>query len=490
MLGIAAGAALAFGWSASGAVGVITLQRVAELPVQGLTAARVVDLNEDGRPDVVGSGPGAWVFLNDRGTLAPGVHFGSGGGTQPAIADLNRDGHLDVVLAGPFGLSVLLGDGLGRLVTSPAPQVPNSTVVAAGDVNGDGNQDLVVGTVPGFAVFLGDGAAGFTPAPRGPTGLDRLPTRLALADLNRDGRLDLMAADPDLITGHVEALIGDGTGRFGQPRLVPAGNTAPSDLATADMNGDGITDVVTLGRNPTQVTVAIGDGTGSFSARESVPLPNFASAGSVVGVGDVDQDGDTDVVVGTTGIAVLENDGSGGLAAVGCSQVVFAGTDFFPEEGVPGSLAVADFDGDARGDIAMPLVGSPRSALQIIRSLPGGTPPSFPGCMDRRGCPPRFFCLPFPVGRKRALIGAVRLVHLLRGRALAIRVTANRTLALGAVLWRGRSQVTAVGVTVNRGANRIAFAPRLKRGAYRIVLSAYGADGGVAEGRQVAVVVR
>src|SRR5262249_14692123 len=157
-------------------------------------------------------------------SLPPGVSFGSGGGTRPAIADLNRDGHLDVALAGEFGLAVLLGDGLGRLVTAPPPQAPNSTVVAVGDLNGDGNQDLVVGTVPGFEVLLGDGAGSFAPAPHGPTGLDRLPTRLELADLNRDGHLDLVIGDPDLTAGHVEALMADGTGRFGRPVLVPSGN--------------------------------------------------------------------------------------------------------------------------------------------------------------------------------------------------------------------------------------------------------------------------
>src|SRR5262249_33376174 len=147
--------ALAMGAWATGAMGAISLNPLPTRPTAGLDAVRTADLTRDGRPDIVGSGFGAWVYLNLPGGLSPGDGFGGGGGaSRPAIADLNGDGLMDVALAGQDGASLLLGDGAGHLTPDPLVQLPPASAVAAGGMNGGGRAGLVLAHRPGGGVLL------------------------------------------------------------------------------------------------------------------------------------------------------------------------------------------------------------------------------------------------------------------------------------------------------------------------------------------------
>lgn len=123
-----------------------------------------------------------------------------------AIVDVNGDGHPDIVLSHGHTniLSVLLNDGKGMFTPRRGPQIEVGWVaweLVAVDVNGDKNVDLVATTVDSKAPFaskvvvlLGDGRGEFSPAPGSPYPVGAAAYRLAVGDVNEDGKLDIAAS--------------------------------------------------------------------------------------------------------------------------------------------------------------------------------------------------------------------------------------------------------------------------------------------------------
>ena len=112
-----------------------------------------------------------------------------------------------------------------------------AAAIAVGDLNGDGVRDLAVannfdGTV---AVLLGNPDGTFQPARIVYLGPNNQPKSAALADFNRDGKLDLAVANPAANT--VTILPGNGDGSF-QPRIDFLAGESPRDIAIADFDGD------------------------------------------------------------------------------------------------------------------------------------------------------------------------------------------------------------------------------------------------------------
>ena len=191
--------------------------------------------------------------------------------------------------------------------------------VAVGDMNNDGNMDLVTANSAGnsISVLLGNGNGTFQTAIT--TGLvgGIQPMGLALGDFNNDSKLDVATADYG--SNDVAILLGNGNGTFQTPTLealAPGLSVQPLAIASADVNKDGILDLVTANSGTNDVSVLLGNGDGTFSVYASYGTGSGATSPSNVALGDVNHDGNVDIVVanygsGTAGLAVLLGNGDG-----------------------------------------------------------------------------------------------------------------------------------------------------------------------------------
>jgi hypothetical protein len=251
-------------------------------------------------------------------------------------------------------VAVLLGKGDGTFkpaqVFSSGDQI--SRYLVLGDFNGDGRLDVVVADGCGgcghqnFSVLLGNGNGTFQAAHTYSLGGEALG--IAAGDVNGDGKLDIVVGLESAIgsqNGISEVLLGRGDGTFSDPQtLYPAG----AYPALADMNGDGKLDLVVstpcgdVKCTKGGVGVLFGNGDGSFQ-----PLQNYSSGGydaDFVAVADVNRDGQLDVLVANYSgrVGILLGEGDGALSPV---QL------FSPGKGGPFSMAVADVNGDDKPDL-------------------------------------------------------------------------------------------------------------------------------------------
>ncbi len=213
---------------------------------------------------VLGSPASSSLYLGQRIAVGASPY-------SVAVVDVNRDGRLDVVTAnaGSADVSVLLGAGEGAFQAQQRFGVGSSpSSVAVADVNGDGQLDVVTGNYysADVSVLLGNGDGTFQAQQRFGVGSGTLS--VAVGDVNGDGRLDVVTANhvsaEEYSSSDVSVLLGNGDGTFqAQQRIVVGGS--PSSVAVADVNGDGRLDVVMgNGYGSNYVSVLLGNGDGTF----------------------------------------------------------------------------------------------------------------------------------------------------------------------------------------------------------------------------------
>lgn len=235
----------------------------------GAGGIAVADLIENGRPDLVQvTASGVTIYVaNAAGSFSSRIALGMGsGGERVQLSDVDRDGDLDIVTSSRVGnrVSILLrgaGTSFSPNPAGPFPTAGDPVDLAVADVDRDGVLDLVVSARAGGAVQLRRGA-GIGPAWTlgAPTTIASFaePMGLAVADLTGDGRLDLVATDPGLgVRSLVHLLVGDGAGGFGARRALTT-RQRPVAVEVGDLSRDGKPDVVTLDSGASTVSLLRG----------------------------------------------------------------------------------------------------------------------------------------------------------------------------------------------------------------------------------------
>lgn len=177
-----------------------------------------------------------------------------------------------------------------------------------------------------------------------PTTLGADIERIATGDLDRDGRIDMVALAP--ATGNVHGLAGDGALGFTATFNLSEG-TLPADIALADINRDGRLDLISAIEGDDVVSVRLGDGAGSFGIATTIATPPGPAA---VAIGDVDNDGAPDIVVACATVsllAVLRN-----TTPIGSATPAFTTSGTIPINGGPRAVALLHLNSDAVLDVA------------------------------------------------------------------------------------------------------------------------------------------
>jgi subtilisin family serine protease len=333
------------------------------------TSVATGDFNHDGKMD--------WAVSNG-GTNSLWLYLGRGDGTaqlpvilplaglspiQVIAADLRKIGVLDLIVAeadsGTIG--VLLGNGDGTFQKEQTLYAPGAVLsVATGDFNGDGNLDIVGGLAGGLplVVFAGDGKGGFSdPIVRPPeTPIASYATvNMQTADMNRDGVPDLIVTDQGGVVNGAQIYLSMGDGTFKESDAfigdTPAGNVL--NAAAGDMDGDGCPDVV-VSTDSGYVYLFHGNCDGTVQGFPNVLFYGSGDAGAGLALADVNGDGHLDVVIS----GILFDVGyygppTGDAVAVllGDGQGHLSPGKLY--RGEPGmyNLAIADVNGDGKPDI-------------------------------------------------------------------------------------------------------------------------------------------
>ncbi|MFT5286600.1 MAG: hypothetical protein ACI8TQ_002770 [Planctomycetota bacterium] len=250
--------------------------------------------------------------------------------SNPAVADLDNDGTLDMVTSTSEVFQSVLQDlvqvrlnpGDGKFdVPSLYPSGAKPVDIAIGDLTGNGSPDIIVAnkelpiftpTDGGISILANRGDGSFDP--RIEQSLPGQMQTVVLRDFDGDGDLDVCVGNqstfffPALNPTRVLTLINGGTGQFTKlfTSIINTGSAGP--IASADLDGDGLPEVVRSNESEQSLKLLFNKGNGDFN-----PAVNFAALGGIgaYDIADVDLDGDNEILFASSAIWVYNNNGGG-----------------------------------------------------------------------------------------------------------------------------------------------------------------------------------
>ena len=338
------------------------------------TAMVAADFNGDGKLDLAiaftqylpgnngkvgiqlnnGSGAGSPPFALN---CTPGPQCDPAGGVYTvgknplhiAAGVFNASGRKDlaVVNQGDNSISILLNDGSGAFTVSSTTLATGSSpaVIAIGDFNGDGKADIAVTNTGdnNVSVFLGDGAGAFSAASTPTFSTGSQPIGIDAADIDGDGKIDLVVANFGANT--VSFHKGNGNGTFQSAVTKSTTYTGPVRVKAGFIDGDGFRDVAVAAQDGTSggFEVLRGDGTGAFAAATAYQVALPLASRFALGRWEGDAVDDVALLRSNTSITVLKTYKFGTPDLIEDNDVGFLLID----------LAAGDFDGDGVIDLAV-----------------------------------------------------------------------------------------------------------------------------------------
>ena len=364
----------------------------------------VADVNGDGMPDLIVTNYTACTVSVLLNTTAPGattlsfaaqLSFAAGllnPGTV-TVADVNGDGKLDLIVGGSGNVNVNTVSVLLN-TTPPGATTPSfatqqtfatgsgSLSVTAADVNGDGKPDLIVANMNDNTVSVllnttAPGAAAPSFATQQIFATGQWPTSVTTADVNGDGKPDLIVANCCDATISVllnTTVPGATTSSFAAQQTFATG-AGPYSVTAADVNGDGIPDLIVANSNGNTASVLLnttapGATSPSFATQQVFATGSDPESATIA---DVNGDGMPDLVVANNGsVSVLLN-----TTAPPITTPNFAAQHSFLTGRYPFSVTAADVNGDGKPDLFVANQSDNTVSVLLNITAPGSAAPSF-----------------------------------------------------------------------------------------------------------------
>jgi hypothetical protein len=331
--------------------------------------------------------PAPGYLVDEAATHLP-AGYDQLGANSIVPVDINRDGFPDLVISTDLDVRIWMNDGQGHFADETAARItwpgdPPSTI-AAGDLDRDGDPDLITGggyddfVSPPDRLWINDGTGHFGYDASFPEG-EGLTSQVELADVDRDGNVDVLIAngiETHLANpgGKCALYFNDGAGGFVPDAAFAAGawndpQFEMTGIRAGDVDGDGFLDVYVVRSDTGGNDGTIGqpnvllhnDGDGSFTDVSATMLPNKSDNSQDAQLVDLDGDGDLDIVVANSVLAVSAQDSGDVLTNQGGLQAGIQGkfldnpSSFLEpnnfSDGIRLSVVADDLDADGDADV-------------------------------------------------------------------------------------------------------------------------------------------